>query len=75
MSTKRKIPEATVPIAGQGGAIGPEWFKSLLRDQHVGDPALSAGAGAAMALPATPAGYLTITVNGTPYLFPYYPLP
>lgn len=30
------------------------------------------GAGAAGALPATPAGYMTISVNGTPRLIPYY---
>lgn len=30
------------------------------------------GAGAGGALPATPAGYLTTTINGAPHKIPYY---
>lgn len=31
------------------------------------------GAGGASALPATPSGYLQISINGTPFKLPYYP--
>ena len=31
-------------------------------------------AGGASALPATPSGYIQITINGTPYKLPYYPV-
>ena len=30
------------------------------------------GAGAASALPATPSGYFTVTIDGTDYVVPYY---
>ena len=31
-------------------------------------------AGGASALPATPSGYIQISINGTPYKLPYYPV-
>lgn len=32
------------------------------------------GAGGASSLPATPSGYIQISINGTPYKLPYYPV-
>jgi len=37
-----------------------------------GDPASTASAGSAAALPATPAGYLPVQVNGVAMVVPYY---
>lgn len=75
MTTRRKIPHSRVAISGKDGLIERDWYLLLERDQHVGVPATSALAGSASALPATPSGYLTVTVNGEQKLMPYYDPP
>ncbi len=43
-------------------------FTSATTTSNVGS------AGGASALPATPSGYIRISINGTPYKLPYYPV-
>lgn len=73
MATRRKTPGQRVPIVDKDGLVSREWYLLLERDQHIGAPSLTVGAaGAAAALPATPSGYLTVTVNGEQKLMPFY---
>lgn len=72
MSTRRKIPHSRVPLVSKDGTVDRDWYLLLEREQHIGEPATSANAGPASALPATPAGYITIMVNGKQFLQPYY---
>lgn len=75
MTTKRKLPAAQVPLVNDKGVIAPDWFRQLQNEAHVGEPATVAAAGAAGALPATPEGYYTVTINGVPRLVAYYVVP
>lgn len=75
MATRKKIPHNRVPIADQDGMVTQQWYQLMERDAHVGDFATAAAAGAATALPATPAGYYTVVVGGTPRLVPFYKVP
>lgn len=75
MTTRRKIPAARVPMTDKNGIVEREWYSLLEREQYVGVPETSATAGAASALPATPEGYATFTLNGVQYLMPYYKQP
>lgn len=66
------------PIADPNtGKVTQPWFRFIrkLADKAQilnGAVSTSAVAGTASALPATPAGYLSITIDGTPYKVPYY---
>lgn len=71
MTTHRKIPHSRIPPVDGDGLMAREWFELLEREQHVGTPATAASAGAAT-LPATPEGFITVTVNGQQCLVPYY---
>jgi hypothetical protein len=53
-----------------GSPVGATWSQALAVGATVGTTAPSAGA--AGALPATPAGYITLSINGTTRQLPYY---
>lgn len=71
MATKPVIPKYAIPIAEQGGLPSKDWFNALSQQGHSGTPETSAAAGAAT-LPANPVGFITVYVNGSPKLLPYY---
>ena len=56
-------------VEGGGGDYGPIASPVALNGQTV---TTSATAGAATALPPTPEGYLTVSINGTARKVPYY---
>ena len=64
-------------LTDKNGKVTSVWFRFLrkMADKAqilAGGTTTSAIAGTASALPATPAGYLSITLNGTAYKVPYY---
>lgn len=66
-------PHARVPIGDADGTpvlVAREWLNFLTNANA--ETSTSATAGAASALPATPAGYLTISINGRQFKLPYY---
>lgn len=58
------------------------WFDKIVKalndgigaNDLIGTTSLTAGNGGAGALPATPAGFVAIQVNGVTYKVPYYPV-
>lgn len=70
--TNAGITPSTTPINLRGVVKAVlAWIQSgALSSAAVTTTAPTAGAGGA--LPATPAGYLTTTVNGAPHKIPYY---
>lgn len=69
--------EATPAVNPDTGKITRPWFQFIrkMADKAQilnGATSTSAVAGAGAALPATPEGYLSITINGTDYKVPYY---
>lgn len=60
----------TLAEAGTADKAAIEGAELVLTNQTVGTTAPSAGAGAA--LPATPAGYLTVSINGVTRQIAYY---
>lgn len=81
MATKPRIPNATVPFVDVAtGLVTPEWYGALAQFAQPGEFSLTVGAaGAAAALPATPAGYFTVYVSSlgklVPRLVPFYAQP
>jgi hypothetical protein len=71
------VSEAAPVVDINTGKITQSWFRFIrkLADKAQilnGNTTTSAVAGSASALPATPAGYLSITIDGAPYKVPYY---
>jgi len=71
MATKPKLPKFDAPVLDRSGRLDKQWFNDLSQQSHVGTPATTASAGAGT-LPATPAGFITIYVNGAEKKVPFY---
>lgn len=56
-------------VSADGTTIGKLLVGGLTGPASLGNH----GAGAGSALPATPTGYVQVTINGTNQLIPYYP--
>jgi hypothetical protein len=66
-------PHTVYPLAAGAEPISGQWtFSNTSNRYDFVTGTSSPAAGAAGALPATPAGYLTININGTPRQIPYY---
>ena len=73
MATRPKAPKFDAPVFDDRGRFTREWYEFFSRLPQVGEFQTTVGAaGAASALPATPTGYKTETINGAQYVIPFY---
>lgn len=73
MATRPKLPPQTTPLVDKDGRMTLDWYRFFSSLPSAGAFQTTVGAaGAASALPATPTGYKTETINGAQYVVPFY---
>lgn len=81
MSVERKVSTDTAQMLGVVNETNTGWLASMNADGSItgaflqltpSSTATSASSGSASALPAAPAGYLAISINGTNYKLPFF---